>query len=1681
MNTIRTEWLSDAIIMHLNGTTDGHCARVDFLERSEAIAVCQYLAQNGGGQDIAFRILATRNTFDRNDSIFITTDQAIEIRNRKTERLCLFIPSDLVDAAYSSLANSFALIDGRKLHAALLKRIMRQLPDVAQKVIRAISRGTLQASYEQRLDFAITALELEHAEELAKLGLELWRVGLIVDASPNFVDNLEANRHRTIDLSRPARINAMTRERIQSLRVDKKTATHLEKFFQGRSMNDVPTWSRELALQQELTFDCWKFPQLDRSTIRSVKIQSFVNTRGEVERYCKLAQPDGANGSLKAASGPKGSMVVRWSSDPPQPDNLSSWSVRIVPSDAEDEPDEESDFIEPKIPRVPSKRRSVTIKLDIEEEELPKVPVCVKVAPLDAAGNEIVDESTGKPLFDLSTEFFLVKDITAPSSALHRESRITVPTIAYGRLEVALSVRENVLEEAKPQWINKDTQDTAYFSLSFPGRGVLNIGLSNLLIELEKQVRDEPRNSGCYTLSVDEIRPVDVTTCVPYMLQTSSREMWSTFWKTREAFFNRLRKLPSRDLVETADWTPELAGAALRYAQGYRELLDTLVSSRCNRDEMLETLSIDSLLVKVAGRGMKQEEALVILPTHPLRIAWLANYTQLLRIWEAKLLELPLRDRKRAIDLRALRLLEPTNVPAFAHHAASTGAFVFSQNLRFFHAVAFPAEVIDPHRRYNDLACIFGLEHDQATMGDIQPDQLKEHLARFRTLHLYTDTLVTTLVNPDRGTFFAEAIQNLLSDVDFLQEGRTASASQESEDGYTVPTFQITAYLQDEHKRPLKALEEVGRYIDQQYVRASDYLLPSLSTTVRPMSQLEKQAPPEAHIAVVTDFTRPGIAYQPISKEPVNVASSNTFYGLITRFISQFSTDEHGLLWQHYIMPESAKKTEHPAGNRYGETLIDLHDAFLDASGYIANLRSDMRPMLEVRLEEQRRDLLERLHTNTNWVITLDRFFTLDYYDSPNQPGLGEVARKYVLDYSPETIEGLGHRMMVTTAWHEEIETLLSRAMRELGFASVDQSVSHLLHYLKTISGRLALQALESSTSAAAAVGLGTVTAWLQKTGRLKQAVLVPVDIYPRLFSLEGSGRAMRGERRCDLILISFKRNLFHATFIEVKWRKGQTPLLQDLAESMVLQMEGSAQAIRSRFFDEERIDGALQRSYLANIVKFYFERSRRYQLFDPGAEATFIEQLTRLEKSGMEYRSSYEGYIVSLESVQRKSLVIDTQTEKAVIKVLTAQDLEDVTWLSPALVPSMQNGNEVTNLAEEAQFVEDLEVTDSQSSPTWRYALKADSSASNGYNGNSLEHSLIEQTQSAHSEVVVLLGEASGTPIEWTPSTEGSPHLFIMGIPGQGKSWTITRILCELGKQDLPSLVLDFHGQFVDPDSSFVRSRHPVVIDAAQGLPFSPFECTREKGVGGWKATSHAVAEIFANVTGMGPMQLDIVRTAIQSAYRANGFEEEVIANPVYPTSEEVLRRIKLEEQSRHVNNVAARCRPLLEMDLFQPTKDVPDLLSSIRSGLVIDLHNLYAEELQLAAGAFVLRKLYRDMFRWGNADRLRLAIILDEAHRLAKDVTLPKIMKEGRKFGIAVVVASQGIGDFHQDILGNAGTKVIFRINYPDSKKVSGFIRGRQGQDISARIEQLSVGSAYVQTPDMLFGSVIQMYSLE
>ncbi|GCE27572.1 hypothetical protein KDA_30560 [Dictyobacter alpinus] len=1742
-STKLVELLAADILSQFKGTQPGHCARVNYLSNAEANALCEYINATSRKKISAY-VLTKQSTQLTSSSI--TVDKAIELRNRKEESLCLFVPADLIDAAYSSLGNSFAIINGQELHTHALRRVMNQLPVKAARFVRTTFsqlRGSLNVSDNQKLDFAMAVLKRTEELELQQAGLELWRVGLISDATigelvdapiPSELDNkLEQNRRSTLALARPTKIDATTRDRIQNLKVDEQTAFKLNLFFKGRSLNNVQSWSRALAKTQELTFDTWVFPASEKSDIREIKIKSFVNAKGEVEKASKLLQPDGARGSLIAKCAPKEKLAVSWTSDPEQPQNLGGWRVAIVPADGSFEADSSIELPERDLPAA---RRTITLSMDIEFEEPPDFAVCVRIMPINKDGTVIVD-GDGNEIYKESGEFYLSKDIVKPeTSPTVRDSKFAVPNLAYGRLAYSAEVKDTDLTETESQW---STKDLSYFNLKLNERHMLQVGISQPLLDIERRSLAEPRKHASFVLDVNDIHTVSADDIVSRALSTSGSADWSAFWKTRDSFFTRLKKTSHRDVMEVAEWTPDLVSAGLRYAQAYKELLEDLLEREGNHQALQEALSIDSVLVRIAGRQNSVEEAIVTLPIHPLRVAWMVSYTQLLQTWETKVLALKTpRERKYNLDLQALSLLTPINVPPFAYHAETPTTFTFFQNLRFFHGVSLPAGVPDPHRRYGDVGLIFGMAVDQSEFGNTHPEQLAEHLKGFLELHPYTNTLVTTLVNPDRGDFFAEAIKQLLPTHKLNEDDETQR--------HQAPTFQITAYTDSRHKSTLQAIEQVRQLqVDQQqYKQLTDHFLPGITTTSRKMEQLDKSIP-EAHIAVVTDITRPEMRTLTVSDQDNVTTTSFSLYGLVIRFVSRFSVAQDELRWQHRIITEGVRKPEtHPAGIRYSELLIELHTAILDAGGYVLSNTVGTHPVLEVTLGSEQRQLLERLHESTNWVVTLDRFFTLDYYDSPNEPELDTLARKYVLDYSPEFSDGLGHRMMVTTAWHEEIQSLLSQAMNDLGFAHVDQSVSHLLHHLKTISGRLALQALESSNTAAAAVGLGVVTAWLQQKGRLRQSVLIPVDTYPRLFSVDSSGKTIAGERRCDLVLISLKRNIVDATFIEVKWRRGRVPF-EDLSRDMVLQMKSSATIMRNRFFNDSRVDGALQRSYLANVLRFYFERARRYKLFDPEAEHSFLEHISRLEKTGLDFRPGYEGYIVSLEGDERKPFPMDD----ARITVLTARDFEQATEFSSQIytpvdyadeiiedlaVPgedesdedhdapppkSVKTGtkehqsvtipknepsdptdtvisvNQPDNESGEAENDTDFEEEDYANDKTQKlsaintssiYAPEQSSHTESVYAQPEVSSEPVQESSDPQAPVQVSLGQAIGSnlDVDWQPAVSGSPHLFVLGIPGQGKSWTVTRLLTELGKQQVPALVLDFHGQFADPSEPFVQAINPTVLDASRGLPFSPFECTQDGGSGGWQANSYAISEIFAHVVDLGDMQRDVVFSAIRDAYKAHGFNDDPdqsIKGLSYPTLAEVLQNIESLAQARRVSNVAARCRPLLEMNLFRPTENAPDLLSLVRSGLVVDLHNLYVETLQQAAGAFVLRKIYKDMFSWGYAKRIRLAIVLDEAHRLAKDVTLPKIMREGRKFGVAVIVASQGMADFHPDILGTAGTKIIFRMNYPDSKKVSGFIRGLPGQDLPARIEQLGVGTAYVQTPEMSVGSVVKMHPLK
>ena len=344
-------------------------------------------------------------------------------------------------------------------------------------------------------------------------------------------------------------------------------------------------------------------------------------------------------------------------------------------------------------------------------------------------------------------------------------------------------------------------------------------------------------------------------------------------------------------------------------------------------------------------------------------------------------------------------------------------------------------------------------------------------------------------------------------------------------------------------------------------------------------------------------------------------------------------------------------------------------------------------------------------------------------------------------------------------------------------------------------------------------------------------------------------------------------------------------------------------------------------------------------------------------------------------------------------------------------------------------------------------------------------------------SDVVnVVLGEdTEGNKLTWNISLKGSPHGVIVGIPGQGKSVTTRNILNQFAEQGLPSVVFDFHGD-MGPKLKFKSTEINVAVE---GLPFSPFEFD-SGGALPIRTASQEIAEILESIGNLGEIQTTNVNLAIREAYRIRGWDDKGAVGDRYPNIEDFKTSLAAIEAQNKGKNAGARLLSFTDYELFR--NDISDNFNVLNpDGWVFNVSKYRQDEVRITAGAFILRRIYNEMFQWKNATRPRLAIVLDEAHRLSKDPTIPKIMKEGRKFGVIVLLVSQSMDDFAPQVIDNAGSKIAFRTNFPASKKVASFLQSKNSAALADKLENLNMAHAYVSTPDLRSPKLVKMDSEE
>lgn len=104
-----------------------------------------------------------------------------------------------------------------------------------------------------------------------------------------------------------------------------------------------------------------------------------------------------------------------------------------------------------------------------------------------------------------------------------------------------------------------------------------------------------------------------------------------------------------------------------------------------------------------------------------------------------------------------------------------------------------------------------------------------------------------------------------------------------------------------------------------------------------------------------------------------------------------------------------------------------------------------------------------------------------------------------------------------------------------------------------------------------------------------------------------------------------------------------------------------------------------------------------------------------------------------------------------------------------------------------------------------------------------------------------------------------------------------------------------------------------------------------------------------------------------------------------------------------------------------------------------LIAVHGTQNEYLQRAFATLVLHHLYQGMFRRGVQRRITHAVIFDEAHRAARLKLIATMAKECRKYGLALVVASQEAKDFDPSLFTAISNYLALRLNETDARFIA------------------------------------------
>lgn len=338
-----------------------------------------------------------------------------------------------------------------------------------------------------------------------------------------------------------------------------------------------------------------------------------------------------------------------------------------------------------------------------------------------------------------------------------------------------------------------------------------------------------------------------------------------------------------------------------------------------------------------------------------------------------------------------------------------------------------------------------------------------------------------------------------------------------------------------------------------------------------------------------------------------------------------------------------------------------------------------------------------------------------------------------------------------------------------------------------------------------------------------------------------------------------------------------------------------------------------------------------------------------------------------------------------------------------------------------------------------------------------------------------LLIGRSSaGDEVFWEPHRDGQPlnnfGMLITGDPGAGKTQMIKCVIAAVADQHLPVCIFDFKNDY--SDAAFTKKHGLRVHDVdRRGLPFNPLSLLPdESGEVQPIRQVHELTEILKRIYQLGTRQTAKLKDAIVAAYERHGIKvsawQRADAVRRVPDFNEVQQILTDDDKN---DGVLARLSPLFDLNLFPDAGTAATTFEDLlRDRVVLDLHSLPNDSVKAAMSEFIIVRLHGHVIKGEQPRELRRLLVFDEAWRVKNSERLQELAREGRAFGVGIVVGTQFPGDIPENLAGNLATQLLLSNQDPDHRRtvvrtLTGATSGPDAQRLAASLPHLQKHDGY------------------